>query len=882
MLLESVINVEEFTTSWKQSNYPLICFKQQLDASQTLLKQAFYQHSPINEIIDTRAKLVDKLLEAAWDHLAIPFDQPLALIATGGYGRNELHPHSDIDILILGDNKNLKQHENAIEKLITFLWDIGLKIGQSVRNLDECVTLAKEDVTIYTNLLDARKILGSDALFTRLLEVAAGANTLWSNDAFFSAKIVEQKLRHKKYGHSSYNLEPNIKDGPGGLRDIHTVFWVAKQKFSINNTHDLVAQKFLTEEEYTLLEMGQQYLWQIRTALHHLASRQEERLLFDNQKHLADLFKYEDSSIELGIEQFMKKYYRTVKELNELNDMLLQYFQEAILNPDEEKHIVRLNDRFQTVNDYIEVSHGHVFQESPTALIEMFLLMAKNQEIKGVRAATIRLIRQNRHFVNDQYREDEAVRKSFIDIFRQEHNIAESLRLMSRYGLLEKYLPEFGFLVGKMQYDLYHVYTVDRHLIAVLQNIYNFTLDKYQHDYPLFHELIKKTPQLELLYLAGLFHDIGKGHGGDHSEIGAELATRFCLQHYLEETQAQLVTWLVENHLLMSYTAQRLDIYDPEVIEHFARKVDNKKRLDYLYLLTCADIIATNESLWNNWRASLLRDLYTRARAYFLDQKVRERKTTAHINQIKREAMKEIADPDEKRISGLWPQWGKQYFLHHSPQKIAWHTQAILQHHQVTQPLILISTYLNEGGTEIFIYVKDQENVFAHSTAILDKLNLNIVEAQIITTKDGFTLDSYIVIDREGKPITNDTQIDHMTQYIQQQFLNNSKSIRIPKRRLSRRQRHFTYPTKVNFQRDNKHGRTRLEIISPDRPGLLARLGRAFKDCEINLHYAKITTMGDRVEDFFFITDPDHQPIDDEATQTKLSKSIRQYLDTPL
>ena len=579
------------------------------------LKQLYRDGVDVEDIVYGRAALIDQLLSCLFDHYFSDLNQPIALIAVGGYGRGELHPASDIDLMLLLQDKEDEQTGEAIEKFITTLWDSRLEIGQSVRTVEECVTEASNDITVATNILEARLLSGDAELFSQMQE-QTGPDKIWDDQSFFQAKVEEQIQRNGKFNDTAYNLEPNIKEGLGGLRDIQMIGWVAKRHFGASSLQDLVEHNFLRQYELDTLLEGQHLLWRIRCSLHYLSGRREDRLLFDYQHQLAIEFGYKDDETQprsnIAIEQFMQQYYRTVMELERLNEMLLQLFREAIIYRDRPSEPVVINESFQIRHGYIEVTHENVFKDNPTTLLELFLVNELHPEIQGVRAETIRLIRENCHLIDDEFRQSDDARRIFIHIMRQSRGITHEFRRMNRYGILAAYIPAFAQIVGRMQYDLFHAYTVDQHTLFVLRNLRRLAVPEFCHEFPLASGISHHLKKPELLYLAGLFHDIAKGRQGDHSELGAEDALKFCLDHSLSQEDSELVSWLVRSHLLMSITAQRKDISDPDVIAEFTETVQTLERLDYLYLLTMCDIRATNPKQWNSWKDNLLVELYNK------------------------------------------------------------------------------------------------------------------------------------------------------------------------------------------------------------------------------------------------------------------------------
>lgn len=851
-------------------------YKTFLQRSNQVLREQFDQGTNVVTLVHERARLMDALLQQAWSQFMTISPEP-ALVAVGGYGRGELQPGSDIDLLIILPGHDDHAYRDAIEQLLTFLWDLGLEIGQSLRSLDECVEQARADITIATNLMEARLLCGPESLFEAMRERTTPPQ-VWPSREFFEAKWEEQKQRYLRFNDTAYNLEPNIKEGPGGLRDIQMIGWVAKRHFNAETLHDLVKHDFLNEDEYKALIEGQTFLWRIRTALHHLTGRREDRLLFDYQRDLAQQLGYKDDTT-LAVEQFMKAYYRTIAELSTLNEMLLQLFQEAILYADTPGEPIALNNRFQARKGFIEVAQRGVFNRYPFALLEIFLLLAQHPELKGVRAETIRLIRTNLHLINDDFRADLRCRSLFLEFMRQPAGITHALRKMHKYGVLGAYIPEFGRVMGQMQYDLFHVYTVDEHTIFVVRNLRRFTIAEHAHEFPHCSELIRQLPKPEVLYLAGLFHDIAKGRGGDHSELGANDARQFCLDHGMSDYDANMVAWLVTNHLVMSRTSQREDINDPDVILNFAERMRNKDRLDYLYLLTVADMRATSPDVWNNWKGALLRELYEGTKQA-LRRNLVSHDDSEKIADVQQQVLSllKATDCDPEKIRDSWRNMSDDYFLRYTPDEISWQMQTICTPgHDL--PVVEAREAPFRGGTEIFIHGKTADDLFAAVTSVIDQLGLNIVDARIIRSRNDLTYDSYIVLNRDGNPIRYAGDLQRVTQAIRDHLLTigEIEPVEIT-RRAPRQHKHFSIPTRITFGKDQRFERTIMEVITSDQPGLLARVGVALRECQCRLHNARISTFGARAEDLFYITDRNNQPLD-PATADRLEHTVKDMLD---
>jgi [protein-PII] uridylyltransferase len=863
---------------------PRALYRDILKNAREVLFERFKAGEDIRKLVCARAWVTDQLLAHAWRGLDLDQYSDVALLAVGGYGRGELHPGSDIDVMVLHSQEQLGDKESAaVSDFITLLWDLGLEIGASVRSLSECVDAAREDITIATNLMESRSIIGDEKL--RLdMQAVTGPEHLWPGKEFFKAKWDEQIERHAKHNNTEYNLEPDIKNAPGGLRDIQTVGWVAKRHFGAATLEDLVGHGFITEAEYRQLNEGLALLWRIRFALHMIAGRSENRLLFDYQRQVALLFGYTDSKANRAVEQLMKSYYRAAMNISMLNEMLLQYFDEAILRVDETAVIKPINSRFQLRDEYLEVTGNEVFKRSPSALIEAFVLLGNDADIVGVRASTIRLMMESADVIDDKFRADIRNTSLFMELLRCQHALFSSLRRMKRYGILGRYIPAFGNIIGQMQYDLFHIYTVDAHTLLVLKNMRRFRYEEVEEKFPVVAKVAQRLPKIELLYLAGLFHDIAKGRGGDHSELGAVDAREFCLHHGLGKWDANLVAWLTQNHLVMSMTAQKKDVSDPDVINEFAQRVGDINHLDYLYALTVADICATNPSLWNSWRASLLRQLYTqtkRALRRGLGNPIDKQEWIVET----RAAAMEILEGDNVRegdANRIWDRLGDDYFLRESASDIAWHTKAILQHQENNGPLVLIKQSHNEqfeGATQIFVYTQDMPNLFAASVSALDQLHLTVLDARIITAQNRFSLDTYFVLDENGESIQNAERLEHIRENLVRTLSQPDKFPEIVQRRMPRQLKHFDVKTQVTISNDIVNQRTIVEVITLDRPGLLARIGRLFMESGVDLQNARIATLGERAEDVFFITDKQQQPISDPVLCENLANMLRDQLD---
>jgi [protein-PII] uridylyltransferase len=854
-------------------NKPVAVFRATLDWGKKRLFGMFHEGAPTDSLVRARAHLVDEVLHQAWLRY-LPEKAPgLALIAVGGYGRSELLPHSDIDLLVLHAGETLGDQQNALENFFAFLWDIGLEVGSSVRTPEQCAGLAAEDITVITNLMESRHLVGDTHLYADL-QSRITPDRQWPVDRFFSAKLEEQRKRYAKYDDSGYKLEPNVKEGPGGLRDIQTIAWVTKRHFGQSSLTELRDRGFLTKPECDELFAGQDFLWRVRFALHMITGRHEDRLLFDNQIKLAELFGYVDEDHNKAVELFMQLYYRTIKSLSCLNDMLMQLFEEAILGKGHDEHPKILSPRFQIRGRYIEATSDDVFARQPTALIEIFALLQRHPELEGIRASTIRMIRRDCRLIDAQ-RNDIRARALFIGLFQEGDGLTGALRQMNRYGVLGRYLPAFGRIIGHMQYDLFHTLTVDEHSLRLVRNLRRLAMEQFKDELPYFSQIMQTIPRPELLYIAGLFHDLAKGRGGDHSELGAIDAAQFCLDHGLSHADADLVAWLVRSHLMMSLTAQRQDISNPEIVTAFAQRVSTRSQLDHLLLLTVSDIRATNPALWNSWRDSLLRDLYhsaARALERGLDNPLSEEE---RIAELKRAALKLLREQgvEPQSADAIWTRFDNDYFLRHSPAELAWHLPAIAAANDEQLPLVLVDV-IDGFGTTVFVYTRDRDHLFGLTTGVLAKLGLNILDARINTSADGYALDSFVVMESDGGAVDPKVRKQEIRERLRAVIGDPAISVVDVNRRRANRLKHFDTPTTVHFRQDSARSRTVLELVAADQPGLLSMVGRIFHKRGVLLEAAKIATIGERAEDVFFITDRQHKPITDE----KILEELRQVM----
>jgi [protein-PII] uridylyltransferase len=864
-----------------ETQEPITVFRNALDASKAHFNNRFHEGEDIHTLVNEAARFADLLISLAW--VRFRWDKDICLIAVGGYGRGELHPHSDIDLLILMRTDNASKHKASIEQFLTFLWDIQLKIGHSVRSLSQCVSEAKRDITIATNLMETRLICGDPQLRLTML-AKTGPDKIWASANFYRGKIDEQLARHHKHDDTEYNLEPNVKEAPGGLRDIQLANWTAKRHFNVHRRSQLVQKGFLSEEEYLTLRRDEEFLWRVRYGLHLIAGRPEERLLFDYQRKLATMLGYSDSEGKLAVEKFMQRYYQVVLSIRGLNDVLLQYLDEAIYRKGKAKHVAVINDRFLIRDNYLDTVEESVFKNNPSALLELFVILGENDNILGIRAATIRQIRLHRDLIDDDFRSDSANKDLFMRLLRVPFKLSVQLQRMNRYGILGKYLPEFGRIVGQTQHDLFHIYPVDVHTLQVVKNLRRFVRPEMRKLFPVASHIYKNLAKPELIIIAALYHDVAKGRGGDHSKLGAIDIADFAKRHGMQPEEIDLLHWIVENHLLMSTVSQREDTSDPDVIYKFANHVGDVMHLEHLYLLTVADINATNPKLWTDWKGSLMHNLYFETKRVLQEGLSAPATRATWVASAKAAVLQRL---ETKGISQgeallIWHDVDDELFLRERADDIAGFTEAVFNNPNPNEPVILIRDLGVEVpiATQIFVHAKHRQTIFSVIAAVLDKLQLNIQDARLQTTSDGQAFDVFYVLDDDGEPLGKNIKLCAKIVSSLKQGIANPKNISLDvQRRTSRQLKHFALKTVASLRNDKDSSATILEVITPDRPGLLAHIASIFLRYEINVYNARIATLGERVEDVFYLTDSNHQPLLDTDFNQELQRTICNELD---
>ncbi|MGE0873892.1 MAG: [protein-PII] uridylyltransferase [Burkholderiales bacterium] len=823
-------------------------WRQSLQLARQALREDFAANPQPARLLRLHSAHVDATLRQIWKHAA-PSRQS-ALVATGGYGRRELYPCSDIDLLVLIPHAPSAQERERLERLVGLFWDVGLEVGHSVRTVEGCLEEAAADVTVQTALLEARLIAGSKALHARF---AAATSSAMDPAAFFKAKKLEQEQRHAKHLDVAYALEPNLKEAPGGLRDLQVIRWIAQACGIGRSWRDLVADGLVLPAEAAQLARHESTLQQFRIRLHYLAGRREDRIAFDYQSALAEQSGCRGAPPRRASEQVMQRYYRTAQSVIQLNTILMQNL-EARLLPEPDWPPRELNERFLVRGELLDVRDPGIFEDQPHSVLEGFLLMQQHQELRGMSATMLRALWRARRRIGGRARRHPVARLLFLHILQQPRGIVHEFRRMNQYGILAEYLPEFGRIAGQMQHDLFHVYTVDQHILMVLRNLRRFTMPDLAHEFPLCSQLMSGFPRNWLLYVAALYHDIAKGRGGDHSVLGAAEASRFCVQHGIAPDDASLVRFLVEHHLSMSAVAQKQDVHDPEVITAFAATVGSERRLVALYLLTVADVRGTSPKVWNAWKAKLLEDLFRSTRRALTGEILQLDAALAHKQAEAARLLRLYALPDTVK-ERFWAELDTPYFLRHDAQEIAWQTRMLHARVDTALPVVRARLAPIGEGLQVLVYAPDREALFARICGYFDRVNFNIVEAKVHTTRGGRALDSFLVMGQG--PVAHYRDMIGLIETDLAGELNSDAPLAPPRAaRVSRRVRHFPITPVVDIRPDERDRYHVLSLVAADRPGLLYSVASILATHRINLHTARINTLGDRVEDVLLVSGP--------------------------
>ncbi len=836
------------------------------------LEKRFDHGDGMDRVLALRARAVDHVIRDGWKR-CLPDDSLMAVFAVGGYGRGELFPQSDVDLLVLAEAAQQERFHEALARFFALLWDAGLPISHAVRSAAQC-TAAAADQTVLTALIEARPLIAEPLDEARLMDAVSAAR-VWPARDFFDAKREEMRVRHARFGDTSENLEPNIKEGPGGLRDLHTLGWMALRTFGVRDLEPLVGMGHLGPDEAAALARERRALGRLRYGLHLVAGRAEERLRFDYQKSLAQRLGFSDDAENLGVEKMMQGFYRSAAIVRRIGDRLLQRFEEQF---DGEALPEPLDDRFALRRGYLAARDPAWPRNDVSQVFALFAMWAAQPQVRGLHSLTARALAEALPRLKPYTDADAEQRAAFMALLRGPRAV-ETLTRMARLGVLGQWLPAFARVSGRMQFDLFHVYTVDQHTLMVLKNIATFAAGRADERFSITHEVWPRLRKPELLLLAGLFHDIAKGRGGDHSELGAVDAREFCDAHGLSAADNDLVAWLVEQHLRMSVTAQKQDIADPEVIHRFATLVGDRERLDYLYLLTCADIAGTSPKLWNAWKDRLLADLYFAARRVLREGLENPIAVDARLSEARDSVrvLLKLHAIDDATADALFALMPEESFLRFRPEQLAWQAEAIrgLAPGETRVRARLISEDAN--AMEVFVHSPDRDGLFAAILATLDRMGYAIHQARLLVGPNGTVFDTFEVIPADTYATRDPADVERT---LQNALAGALDRVRTSRRALPRQLRHFRFAPRIEFGRTPDGRRTVISLVAPDRPGLLSDVAQVLRAQRLRVHDARIATFGERAEDIFQITDERDMPLAGEAQQDALRDAIRAGLES--
>ncbi|MBY0341562.1 MAG: [protein-PII] uridylyltransferase [Rhodocyclaceae bacterium] len=817
----------------------------ELQAGQKTLREHYEATANARAMLHGRTRLVDAALRQLWQAAALP--PAYALVAVGGYGRGELYPASDVDVLILVPDDANPDSDPALEQLIGQFWDVGLEIGHSVRSIADCLREAASDITVQTTLLEARFLAGQRKLYTRFSEAYAAA---LQAPEFFKAKQLEQAERYARFNDTPYSLEPNCKESPGGLRDLHVITWTARAAGLGKSWSDFGRSGLLDAAEVRLLARAENFLRHTRIRMHYLARRREEKLMFDHQEGLAQAFGLERTPSKRASEVLMQRYYQNAKLVMQLNLVVLQNLGSRLF-PSRDDLPRLIDENFQITRELIDAPDLGIFERDPSALLRIFRHMQDYPEIKGITARTLEALWLNRRRIDAKFRRDPANRALFMDVFKHERPVI-TLQRMNQFDILGQYLPAFGKIVGQMQHDLFHVYTVDQHIMQVVRNLRNFVLPECAHEYPFCTRLALAFDDYWLLYVTALFHDIAKGRGGDHSKLGMSDARTFCRNHGLSKEDTKLIVFLVEQHLTMSTVAQKQDLGDPEVIRSFADLVKNERTLTALYLLTVADIRGTSPKVWNGWKGKLLEDLYRATLNMLRGENASICGTQEERQEEARELMRYMGLRPEVE-KAFWQQLDTVYFLRHDAQDIALHARVLHSRWDSDKTIAVARLNPIGEGLQVMVYTRNQPELFARLCGFFARLGYSIADAKIYTTRHGYALDSFVLLDPSQQLPYRD--MISLIEHDLVELLDGQGSVTAPPgARVSRQVKHFPITPEISIRPDERGNHYLMSVTAADRPGLLYALGMVLAKHNVSVHTARINTLGERVEDTFLVS----------------------------
>ena len=841
----------------------ILSLKKELALNELNLIKLFLKKRGSQSYLAAHSLLVDQILNKLWQSLE--FEDEASLVACGGYGRQELFPFSDVDLLLLIPKKVNHSLNQKIEQFITLAWDIGLRMSHSVRNLDDTKREIKRDITVHTNLLESRYLDGDKTLYKHLKAIIHDSI---NPTQFYEAKLKEQDHRHLKYNKSAYQLEPNIKESPGGLRDIQMIQWIGKSSISKFSIGYLKQKKYLDTKNYQKLIKADLFFKSLRILLHITAQQSEDRLLFDYQNQLALLLKYKKTTHKKRSELLMRDVYESINFITFTNEVLLKK-----LNPKKIQKITRIPDSkfLINMNGWLEISPRFIGRDITPFIFDVFITFQRYNKLKSLGPNLMTLLNDAANKINPSFRKDKKQQDKFLSILKSNDKVNRSLRIMNKCNLIGAYIPAFGKIVSQMQHDLFHIYTVDEHILNVIRNLRRFSKGELKHEFPDCYDLFNSYTHKHVLYLAALFHDIAKGRGGDHSELGAKDVDAFSKLNHLSAHHQSLIKWLVKSHLIMSHTAQKLDLSDPKVIQVFAEKVMNKENLTSLYLLTVADIRATSPHVWNQWKATLLKNLFQYTLNYL------EQDNLSHADLITKRKAKAASILEAYNIGGhhyktLWKSFGEDYFYKYTEEEIAWQTRLLFSHIAPTKPIIRVRHRPNGEGIEVLIYKKNTALIFNKTCRFFDEIGYNVAAAKIFTTQHDYALNLFDLLDANPKSVSYEGLFKFMEKELTSRFENpkESKAVKLSER--SRQATHHAFDTKISILQIEQSPIYQLEIITDDRNGLLSLISEELSKEEISINHAKINTLGSRAEDTFLINYKNHLKMNEKKISNLIKK----------
>ena len=809
-----------------------------------LIFDALDSNVHIDAALRAHALAVDDVLIQQW-HRHQLHKEPLTLLAVGGYGRFELFPHSDVDILLLHDGADVASMA-GIEAFLSEAWDLGFEVGHSVRSVEDCIAQAEADITVATSILERRVIVGAWGNAQKL-------DQRWQQtfdvDHFVKAKRFEQQQRYVRFEDTAYNLEPNVKESPGGLRDIQMVLWLARAITGASSLEALVAQGHINRHECDGLSEAYRQIKFLRARLHLLAHRREDRLVFELQNSLAETLGITAAAGLRASEVLMKRYYQSARQLRLFNDILI----DALTSDRSARQTPIVGTPFSACDGKLDLAtRGSNLSALET--LQTFQMLHRDRTYQGFTPELRRAILRAVDALPDGAFGTEECRALCLDFLRSGHGVYHALKAMSELGVLGELVPPWARIVGQMQHDLFHVYTVDQHILMVLRNMRRFADPVHSHEYPLCSQLMQEFPEREVLYLACVFHDIAKGRGGDHSQLGMIDAREYCSLIGLPPEHVEFVAWLVEHHLKMSAFAQKRDIADPNVVREFAQLVGNEKHLLALYLLTVADIRGTSPKVWNNWKARLLEQLFRSTRWHFNATGESSVFDVLADRLVEARRLLALYAVDVERAEKFWRTLDSVYLQRHSADEIAWHARNLFFRVDTEKPVVRTRLMPSGEGLQIMVYVKDRAELFARIMNVFARLHFSVLDARVHTSKSGYALDTFTVVN-PGSISVAYRDVTQLVEHSLIEVLSEDKAL--PKTLLgkpTRQQRHFPITPVIEITGDEEGQRFVLEIVAADRTGLLARIAEVLSKRGISIQTARVNTLGARAEDVFVVS----------------------------